>query len=79
MVSLDKYSGRCNLSTKIFVPSKSKDVNVKAFNIITRIKEAQIMPQHFSCDQIINGKIKHANVNVRTIVRAKKILVPKRS
>ena len=45
MVSLDKCSGDCNasndLSTKICVSRKTKDVNVEAFNLITKIHEAE--------------------------------------
>ena len=44
MVSLDKCGGNCSsgnyLSTKIFVPSKTKDVNVKSFIMITNRNEA---------------------------------------
>ena len=40
MISLDKCRGSCNfvdnLSTKIYVPSKTKDINVKVFNMITQ-------------------------------------------
>ena len=54
MVNLDEYSRSCNaaddLSTKICIPSKTKDVNVKAFNTITRTNEAKIMVKHISCD-----------------------------
>ena len=43
MISLDKCRGSCNvvddLSTKICIPSKVKDVNVKVFNMITRRNE----------------------------------------
>ena len=43
-VSLDKCCGSCNsgndLSTKIFVPTKTKDLNVKAFIMITNRNEA---------------------------------------
>ena len=43
MVSLHKCSGSCyvvdDLSTKICVPSKIKDVNVKLFSMITRMKQ----------------------------------------
>ena len=39
--SLDKCNGSCNvandLSTKICVPSETKDVNVEVFKMITRI------------------------------------------
>ena len=44
MISLDKCSGSCNsvndLSLKIYVLSKTKDVNVKIFNIMTNRNEA---------------------------------------
>ena len=36
MISLNKCSGSCNvLSPKICVSKETKDINVKAFNIIT--------------------------------------------
>ena len=36
MISLDKYTGSCNiLSPKICVPKETKDINVEAFNMIT--------------------------------------------
>ena len=46
MISLDKYSGSCNaaddLSTKICVPGKTKDINVEVFNMITnKMKQKQ--------------------------------------
>ena len=54
MVSLNKGSGSCNsgndLFTKICVPSKIKDINVKAFNIIPRIYEAKTLVKHISCN-----------------------------
>ena len=35
MISLDKCRGSCNvLSPKICVPKETKDINVKAFNMI---------------------------------------------
>ena len=41
MIILDKSYGSCNvlddLSTKIQVSSETKDVNVKMFNMVTRI------------------------------------------
>ena len=39
-----------NLSTKICVPSKTKDVNLKVFNMITKINEAKTLVKHISCD-----------------------------
>ena len=42
MVSLDKCSGNCNvLSPKICVPRKTKDINVKEFNMITNRNEVK--------------------------------------
>ena len=39
MISLDKCNASCNtaddLCTKICIPSKTKDINVKTFNMIT--------------------------------------------
>ena len=41
MISIDKWNGRRNaaddLPTKICVPSKAKNVNVKVFNMITKM------------------------------------------
>ena len=45
MVILDKCNGSCNavdnLCTKICVPSETKDINVKVFNIITKINKVK--------------------------------------
>ena len=51
MISLDKCGGSCNaLSPKISVPKETKDINVKAFNMITNKNEAKAMTEHISCD-----------------------------
>ena len=54
MISIDKCNGSCNdaddIPTKIYVPSKTKDVNVKVFKMITRINEAKTLIKHISCD-----------------------------
>ena len=54
MFSLDKCSASCNsvddLSIKICVPSKTKDVTVKVFNIITNWNQAKILVKHIPCD-----------------------------
>ena len=51
MIILDKCTGSCNvLSPKIFVPKETKDINVKAFNVITNKDEAKAMTEHISCD-----------------------------
>ena len=50
MISLDKFSGICNsvddISTKICVSSKTKDKNIKVFNMITNINESKTMVKH---------------------------------
>ena len=51
--NVDECDGSCNvgdLSPKISVSSESKYVNVKVFNIITRINVAKIFIKHISCD-----------------------------
>ena len=88
MVSLGKCSGSCNssndLSIKICIPSKTKDINVKAFNMISNKNEAKALVKHISsdckckfnsktCNSNQNG-IKHVYVNVKIIVSAKKII-----
>ena len=54
MINLDKCSGSCNavddLSTKVRVPSKTKDITVKVFIMRTKINEAKILIKHISCD-----------------------------
>ena len=54
MINLDKCNGSSNvvndLSTKIFVPSNTKDINVKVFNVIKKINEAKTSVKHDSCD-----------------------------
>ena len=43
MVSLDKFNGSCNTlddpSSTTYVPNKTEDLNLNAFNIITEIKQ----------------------------------------
>ena len=45
IISLEKCNAICNavddLSTKLCLPSKTKDVHLKVFNLITRINEAK--------------------------------------
>ena len=51
MISLKKCTGSCNvLSPKICVPKETKDINVKAFNMITSKDEAKALIEHISCD-----------------------------
>ena len=47
IITLDKYTGSCiALSLKISVPKETKDINVKAFNMITNKNEAKTMTKH---------------------------------
>ena len=52
MASLDKCSANCNpvdnLSKKICVLSKTKDINIKVFNMITNKNEAKTMAKRIS-------------------------------
>ena len=51
MIILNKYTGSCNvLSPKVRVPKETKDINVKAFNMITNKNEAKAMTEYISCD-----------------------------
>ena len=51
---LGKYNGICisvdDLSVKICVPTETKDVNVKVFNMITKINEDKRLAKHILCD-----------------------------
>ena len=74
MVSLDKYTESCNvangLSTKICAPRKTKDINFKAFNLITRKNEAKTIVKHIlcGCKWKFNSKTCNSNQkwNIRT-------------
>ena len=51
IISLDKCNESCNvLSSKICVSEKTKDMNVKVFNMITNKNEAKATTKHISCD-----------------------------
>ena len=51
MISLNKCTGSCNvLSSKRCVPKETKDINVKAFNVITNKNEAKAMTEYIFCD-----------------------------
>ena len=54
MISLDKCNGSCNvvdgLSTKMCVPIKTKDINVKVFYMIIRINEVKTLVKYIQCN-----------------------------
>ena len=51
MINLDKCNWGCNanedLSTKMYVPSETEDINVKVFHITGRINEATTFKTYF--------------------------------
>ena len=50
-ISLYECNGSCNvLSSKISVVRKTKEINVKVFNMITSKNEAKAMSKHISYD-----------------------------
>ena len=70
---------------KICVPSKTKDINLKAFNMITNRNEGKTSVKQFHVIayassivqlliQIKTGIMKHVNVSVKIIVYTKRII-----
>ena len=85
-VNLDRCVGSCNtfndLSDRLCVPGKTKDLNLNVFHMMARINKSKT--NHASPNvsllvvnvtQIKNGTIINVNVNVKTIKRAIKIIV----
>ena len=54
MVSLDRCNGSCHMlgdpSGRTSVPNKEENVNLNAFNMITRVNESKTLTKHISCD-----------------------------
>ena len=82
MVSLDRFDGSCNNAVddlSVFITRKTKSVYDKVFNMTARINEAKTFVNANSIVQhrihIKNETMKHANANVKTIKRAKNIIV----
>ena len=64
MMISDKCTGSFTvLSSKICFPKETKDVNVKAFNIIKNKNEAETMAKHISCDCKCKFNSKACNSN----------------
>ena len=65
MISLGTSNGSCNsandLSMRICVPSKTKDADVKVFNMITNKNEAKTMANHFICKCKLNSTTCNSN------------------
>ena len=53
-VKSDRCVGSCNilneLSNKVPVSNKTKDLNVSVFNMITKIKQLETVTKHISCE-----------------------------
>ena len=54
VVKLDRCPGSCNtindVSNKVCVPSKTEDLNLSKFNMITEINESETLTNHISCE-----------------------------
>ena len=54
MINVNKYNGSCNVldesSKKICIQSKAKDLDVEAFNMITKISETKTLVKRISKD-----------------------------
>ena len=71
MISLDKCTGSCNVEAFDMITYKNEAKQWQSIFHVTA--NANSIVQHVI--QIKNGIIKHVNVNVKIIVRAKKIIV----
>ena len=51
MISVDRFFGNCNvaddLSMKICVPSETNDINIRLFDIVTRINETKTLVKRY--------------------------------
>ena len=54
VVNLDRCVESCNtlndLSNKVCIPNKTKDLNLSVFNMITGINQSKILAKHVSCE-----------------------------
>ena len=67
MVNFDKCTWGYNTvddpSNKIYVPHKTKDVNVSVFKMITRINELKTLAKHLSIECICKFDTRNCNSN----------------
>ena len=55
LIILNNCNGCCDVwSPKICVPKETKDINVKAFNMIRNKDDAEATAKHISCDYKCN-------------------------
>ena len=67
VISIDKYTGNYSvLSPKICVPKETKDIYVKAINMLTNKNEAKAMTEHTS-EHIYDRT--HVIVNANSVVQ----------
>ena len=66
-VNLDRCVGSCNtlndLSNKVCVSNKTEDLNIHAFNMITKINESKILTKDISCKCKCNFDGRKSNSN----------------
>ena len=66
-VSFDKSGGSCNTIydpyTRVCVPNKVKNMNVKVFNLMSGVDETKFSVQHESCEYkcVLNGSLCNTN------------------
>ena len=69
MFNLDRYNGSFNTlddpSDKICFPNETEDINLSAFNMITRINESKTLTKYISCEckYQFNGKKYNSDQN----------------
>ena len=53
-IKLDKCAGSSNtlsdLSSKVYVPNKTEDLDLSVFNMITGLNESKTLTKHISCE-----------------------------
>ena len=71
-----------DLSKKVSIPNKTKDLNLSLFNIITRINESQTLTNDISCECTVNLMVKNAiqiksGITINVNAKAKNIIYVK--
>ena len=53
-VSVNKCGGNCNIiddpHVRVCVPNKVKNMNLKVFNLMSKVNETRLLVQHESCE-----------------------------
>ena len=65
MDKLDRWVGSCNtlndLRTKLCFPSKTEDLNLSMFSMVTGINESKTLTKHISCECKFDGRKCNSN------------------